>query len=244
MKERVYLATQLAAERAGTSALPGMPAPQRSWADFCDGISLFENAVRLRTFLWTIQKHCAPGSSLLEVGCGSGTAAVLLADMGYRVNACDFDRDLVARLSATYSDWIRRGPLHVEQTDMFELPWCDVFFDAAYHQGVLEHFADELIVAALKEQARVAKLVVFDVPNCRHVVRTFGNERLLSPRHWRTLISRAGLEVIAEQGRDFPRWMYALPHALFSHRGMDRWPFFGRLFAANTIFVCRSVRNQ
>jgi hypothetical protein len=63
---------------------------------------------------------------------------------------------------------------------MLALPWQKREFDLAYHQGVLEHFPDEQIVQALREQAHVAEWVIFDVPNHRCSDRPFGDERLLS----------------------------------------------------------------
>jgi len=213
-----------------------------SWPEFLDGVSLFDNAVRLRFFIWTLQRHVSPKARLLEVGCGRGTTAVLLADLGYQVTVCDLESALITRLQAKYSDWIRTGQLHLRQADMFELPWEDKAFDVIYHQGVLEHFGDRQIIAALAEQARLAPLVVFDVPNHRYGAQPFGNERLLSNRHWKKLIESAGLEVLDRRGRDFHHRLYCLPHALFSHRALDTLPWFVRRFAVSSIFVCRSIR--
>jgi len=210
-----------------------------TWPEFLKGASLFDNAVRLRFFLWTMRRHVSPRARLLEVGFGSGTTAVLLADLGYHVTACDIEPGLVSCVSGKYSDWIRTGRMCIEQADMFDMPWEDKSFDVVYHQGVFEHFPDEQIVAALREQERVARLIVFDVPNHRCGARPFGNERLLPVRHWRRLIEAAGLESVDERGRDFHHWLYCLPHALFSHFALDRIPWFVRHFAASSIFVCR-----
>ncbi|HXR32529.1 MAG TPA: class I SAM-dependent methyltransferase [Verrucomicrobiae bacterium] len=212
-----------------------------SWPEFLNNASLFDNAVRLRFFLWTLRRHAELRARLLEVGCGSGTTAVLLADLGYQVTACDIEPALVQRCAAKYSDWGREGRLNILQADMFKLPWPDKAFDLAYHQGVFEHFPDEQIIAGLREQGRVAFLVLFDVPNNRYGSRPFGDERLLSTRHWRKLIQAAGLEVVDERGRDFHRWLYWLPHGLFSHAVSDRLPWFARRFAVSSIFVCRSA---
>jgi SAM-dependent methyltransferase len=212
----------------------------RNWPRFLRGVTLFDDAVRLRFFLWTLQRHLPPRASLLEVGCGSGTTAVLLADLGYRVTACDIEPELISRLASRYSDWIREGRLLARQADMFQLPWGDKTFDLAYHQGVLEHFPDDRIGAALREQARVSRFVLFDVPNHRYKAQPYGDERLLSIRHWRELIHAAGLELVDERGRDFHHHLYWLPHALFSHRALDTMPWFVRRFAVSSIFVCRS----
>lgn len=216
---------------------------KNSWPGYLESVSLFSNAVRLRYLIWTIERYIPRGSRLLEVGFGSGTTAVLLADLGYSVTAVDIDEVLVEQLRYRYADWIRMGRLEVQQADMLALPWQERAFDLAYHQGVLEHFPDEQIVQALREQARVARWVIFDVPNHRHGDRPFGDERLLPPSHWRQLLKEADLEVVTELGRDFHRWLYFLPYAFFSRYGLEKWPWFGRRFAVSSIFVCRPFQE-
>lgn len=216
---------------------------KNSWPEYLGTETLFSNAIRLRHLLWTIQRYVPIGSRALEVGFGSGTTAVLLADLGYIVMAIDIDEVLVERLCDRYADWIRTGRLEVQRANMLALPWQQRVFDLAYHQGVLEHFPDEQIVQSLREQARVAQWVIFDVPNHRCSEQPFGDERLLPPRHWRRLIELAGLELVAEFGRDFHRWLYVLPYAFFSHYGVGKWPWFSRWFGANSIFVCRASQE-
>ncbi|GIV88351.1 MAG: hypothetical protein KatS3mg087_2128 [Patescibacteria group bacterium] len=216
---------------------------ERSWPEFLSTESLFMNAVRLRYLIWTIERYLPRGSRLLEVGFGSGATAVLLADLGYRVTALDIDQVLVNRVQSRYADWIRSGRLEILQADMLALPWQQQDFDLAYHQGVLEHFPDEQIVQALREQARVARWVIFDVPNHRMRVRHFGDERLLPPLHWRQLIKQSDLEIVTELGGDFHRWIYVLPFAFFSHFSVQRLTWFSRWLGTTSIFVCRSVKH-
>lgn len=217
----------------------GSGQPQQ-WSEFLRPVTLFDNAVRLRFLVWTLQRYVPRGARVLEVGCGSGTMAVLMSDLGFRVTASDIDPELIDRFESKYSRWFGADQLAVLKADMFDLPWTDKHFDLAYHQGVLEHFTDDRIVAALREQARVAQFVLFDVPNHRYHAQPFGDERLLPIGHWRRLIRAAGLEIIDERGRDFHHWLYILPHALFSHRALDTMPWFVRWFAVSSIFVCRS----
>lgn len=211
-----------------------------NWPGFLQEFSLFQGAVNLRAFIWTLRRHFPAGAGILEVGFGSGTTAVLLSDLGFTVTACDIDPELVLRMASKYRDWVIQRRLTVEQADMFQLPWPDESFDVAYHQGVLEHFPDDQIVAALREQARVARFVLFDVPNHRYPDRPFGDERLLPISRWRALIRAAGLTVVEERGREYPHWLYFLPHALFTRRALDAVPWFSRRFAVSSIFLCRS----
>lgn len=215
-----------------------MPA-RKSWPEYLKHENLFSNAIRLRYFIWTMQHYIPQGSRLLEVGFGSGATAALLADMGYRVTAVDINEELVENLNHRYSDWVSQGRLEVRRADMLALPWQHCEFDAAYHQGVLEHFSDKHIIQALQEQARVAKWVIFDVPNHRLRTKHFGDERLLSPNHWRRLIYQSGLEIVNHVGRDFSRWMYFLPFAFFSRESLAKFPWFGRYFGVNSIWICK-----
>jgi SAM-dependent methyltransferase len=213
----------------------------KSWSGFFEeqNETLFSNAIRLRNFIWTIEHYVPHGSRLLEVGFGSGMTAVLLADMGYQVTAVDLDQELVNRMSHRHADYVRRNKLNVMTGDMLSLPWQNQEFDLAYHQGVLEHFPDEQIVQALKEQARVTRIVIFDVPNHRYGAQVFGDERLLSPTRWRSLINQAGLTVIGERGRVFRKWLYFLPYAFFTRKFLEKYPGFGRWLAISSIFVCK-----
>ena len=215
----------------------------KTWPEYLRGESLFTNAIRLRYLIWIIQHYIPIGSRVLEVGFGSGATAVLLADLGYKVTAIDIDDLLVERLQNRYATWVWDGRLDIKKADMFALPWEGKAFALAYHEGVLEHFPDEQIVQALREQARVAQWVIFDVPNHRLGVQPFGDERLLSPGHWRQLIQESNLKLVAEYGRDFHRWLYLLPFGLFSRWVLLHWPWFGRSFATNSIFVCRSSQG-
>jgi SAM-dependent methyltransferase len=175
---------------------------------------------------------------LLEVGFGSGTTAVLLADLGYKVTAVDIDDVLVQRLRDRYTEWIRTGRLEVRQADMLALPWQERNFDLAYHQGVLEHFPTSKLCRRYGNRRTLRSGLSL---MCRITVVATGHLAMsgCSPSHWRRLINQAGLEVVDERERDFHRWLYVLPFAFFSHQALKKWPWFGRWFSVNSIFVCR-----
>jgi len=79
---------------------------KHSWPEYLQGETLFSNSIRLRYLIWAIERYIPRGSRLLEVGFGSGTTAVLLADLGYTVTAVDINETLVERLRERYADWI------------------------------------------------------------------------------------------------------------------------------------------
>ena len=213
--------------------------PVKTWDEFLRDDSLFDNAIRLRYFIWTINRRFKPGSNVLEVGCGSGTTSVMLADQGYNVTAVDVNKSLIDRIQERYRGGLS-GSLNVMHHDMFALPWESLSFDLTIHQGVLEHFDDQSIVRALQEQGRVSRWIIFDVPNQRKQTKPFGDERFLSFPHWQSLIHQAGLTIDAYYGRDFSRWTYIMPHGLFTRFGLERLSSFGRAFGQSYVFVCKS----
>jgi ubiquinone/menaquinone biosynthesis C-methylase UbiE len=58
---------------------------KNEWPEFLENETLFSNAICLRYLFWAIQHYVPTGSRLLEVCFGSGTTAMLLADLGYKV---------------------------------------------------------------------------------------------------------------------------------------------------------------
>jgi hypothetical protein len=208
------------------------------WPEFLSDATLFDSATRLEALVRLIVRYAPPEGKLLETGFGSGNVAVFLADMGYHVTAMDNDDELVRRAQDRYSYWIRHANLVFEGGNIFRLPWTKPGFDVVYHQGVLEHFSDDEIVAALREQARVASWIIFDVPNNRYGNQPFGDERLLPLSHWLGLIEAAGLKVSKLYGRTFPLWTRLLPCFLISRHRIGPSGFFSRWFSRVFIFVC------
>jgi exosortase/archaeosortase family protein len=134
--------------------------------------------------------------------------------------------------------------------DVRALPFEDGSFDAVYSMGTIEHFAESQ--AAVGEMARVLKpggRLVLGVPNrldpflrpllvaalFRMGLYGYGFEKSYSRRGLRTLLERAGLDVVAETGILFiPGWL-RMADLLFHVRGWKRLEritaFAVRLFA-------------
>jgi ubiquinone/menaquinone biosynthesis C-methylase UbiE len=98
----------------------------------------------------------APGSRVLEIGCGTCRDTTRLRARGATVYAGDLSREMLAvghqRLREADVDFSR---LHLFQGDVMRLPFADGFFDAAFHFGGLNLFPD--IGGALTEITRVVK---------------------------------------------------------------------------------------
>lgn len=139
------------------------------------------------------------GRRILEVGAGTGREGHDLARGGAQVCALDFSPEAL-RLSRQLSSEVR-----LVRGDALAAPFPDASFDLVYHQGLLEHFRDPLVL--LRENHRVVKpggLVLVDVPQKYHVYTLMkhglialgkwfaGWETQFSPGELRSLVERAG----------------------------------------------------
>jgi len=103
---------------------------------------------------------------VLEIGSGTGRDTAALARAGHRAVALDATLEALALTARAAPDLVGRG---IVGGDAFHLPFRDATFDAVFHQGVLEHFANP--AAFLAENFRVTApggLLVVDVPQRWH----------------------------------------------------------------------------
>nr|VFK59776.1 MAG: Methyltransferase domain-containing protein [Candidatus Kentron sp. TUN] len=176
----------------------------RKWHRFLKSFTLFRTALIQESYIETILKYIPIHTNILEVACGSGLTSVLLSDLGYNVVCTDRNTLLLDDPARKFAGFER---LSVEQLDMFRLgqSYPSGHFDLIFHQGVLEHFDDAEIVAALKQQAKVAGYVIFDVPNDIRSDKTglYGDERFLPVERWKELCIESGFDVLDVVGRRF-----------------------------------------
>jgi SAM-dependent methyltransferase len=166
------------------------PAASR-WSDFYrnngfDLARLVRVSSLYQPYLRAIDLH-APGPRGLEIGTGTGWAAVYLSHEGYEIVAIDRDPQIVTeaiRLNGKFG-----GTARFLTMDLFHLGFDSGCFDFAFHQGVMEHFPEAEIRSALQEQLRVADRVIFSVPGARYKTRDFGDERLWTKEKWLTILA-------------------------------------------------------
>src|SRR3954447_14444055 len=72
-----------------------------------------------------------PGDRALDVACGPGRSALVLADAGLRVTAVDTHEPFLDRLRGAVGD----RPITVERASMRELPYADGAFDLVWCEG-------------------------------------------------------------------------------------------------------------
>jgi len=104
-----------------------------------------------RPYLDALTSVVAPGSRVLDYGCGIGSDGLLLLDAGYRVEFADFDNPSTAYLRWRLEQRSIDAPVHDLDGDV------PGGFDAAYSFDVIEHVPDAF--AFLAELERRAALV-------------------------------------------------------------------------------------
>jgi len=166
----------------------------KSWAKYYEKFSLEKyvgNLFGQREFLVQITKDSP--QKILEVATGSGGMSIFLSQLGNEVTAVDISSEIIVGAKANNETYGGRANFRV--ADAFKLPFADSSFDIAFHQGFLEHFGNTDIYKLLDEQLRVAKKVIFSVPNNFYGRRDFGDERLLSQKQWEQVLS--GYEIVS-----------------------------------------------
>lgn len=100
---------------------------------------------------WALERaRLAPGSHVLDAGCGASIFPVYLSELGHHVTGVD--RHPPAGLAACHGvaiDYVR--------SDITALPFEDESFDAVFCISVIEHLGHDGVGVALQELRRVAK---------------------------------------------------------------------------------------
>lgn len=148
------------------------------------------------------------------MGSGTGSLAIALSYRCRDVVSVDVDTEIVHRCRAANRRLL--GRVRFVQGDGFHLEgFADGEFDVAFSQGLLEHFSDREILALLSEQLRVARLVVFSVPNNAYGRPDFGDERLITGEQWEQLLNSLGLHLLERRDyRPFTERLWREPKSM------------------------------
>ena len=143
------------------------------WKDIYARNNLYAEIYRARqaaALAWIDDLALAPGSRVLEIGCGAGFLSVALTQRGLRVHAIDSAEAMVdlARRHAEESGMI--GLLSVDVGDVYALAFEDDSFDLVIAIGLLSWLARPEL--AIRGMARVSR-------SGGYVLLTDGNQAAL-----------------------------------------------------------------
>ena len=136
--------------------------------------------------IWTekLAQISPKGSSLLEVGCGTGQTSLWLAKQGRRVTALDYTKSSV-ELVKEASHLLGLDQLRVVCCDAKkELPFKEKEFDFVFQAGLLEHFDSDEQVSLLRNWSRYGKYMISMIPNASSVAYRVGKEIMERNHTW------------------------------------------------------------
>ena len=128
------------------------------WKDIYAGGDVYAEIHRNRQAValdWIDSLALAPGSQVLEVGCGAGFMAVALARRGLRVHAVDSTEAMVELARQHAAESATAGLLSVNVGDVYALAFDEGSFDLVFALGVIPWL--ERPELAIQEMARVTK---------------------------------------------------------------------------------------
>ncbi|GEM_PF-4095397 len=187
--------------------------------------------------LWRSLRPFIPvGSTMLEIGCGSGRLIALAArDCDVRGIGSDVTAEAM-RYARGMARAVGSRP-HFVQADALTLPFADGRFDCVLSEGVVNHFGPA-IDAVAREHARVCRRggrVIITTPNLLHLLHTYHKirmgkrffaypDRSFSRPGLGRLARRAGLLPIAHTGfAPAAPFEWFLPWHPTALRPLDTW---------------------
>src|SRR5712691_6605241 len=104
---------------------------------------------------WIDSLALAPGSKVLEIGCGAGFMAVALAERGFHVHAIDSTEAMVELARQHAAESGKAALISLDVGDVYALAFEDGFFDLVIAIGVIPWL--ERVEWAIQEMARVSR---------------------------------------------------------------------------------------
>jgi SAM-dependent methyltransferase len=125
----------------------------------------------------------------LEIGSGTGLQSTFLSFFGVEVVSIDLD-PLVSKMALRISKYYKAKKISFVAADARFLPFKPKSFGLSFSQGLLEHLSNKTIFDIVSETKKaVAGKMLFSVPSRNFPEQDFGDERLMYPSEWKTILS-------------------------------------------------------
>ena len=125
----------------------------------------------------------------LEIGSGTGLQSCFVSYFGIEVISIDRDAR-VAKMASNVSRYYNSKDVSFVVADARYLPFREKTFGLSFSQGLLEHLDNKTIVEIVSEaEYAVNGKILFSVPSVNFPEQDFGNERLLYPWQWKSILA-------------------------------------------------------
>jgi ubiquinone/menaquinone biosynthesis C-methylase UbiE len=174
-----------------------------------------------------VSRHCAPGSRVLDLGCGTGPVLVELMRRGFECTGMDYSPDMLdfarQRIREAGFDDSR-----IQQGDCRKTPFADASFDAVVCLGVISYVENyEVVLAEMRRILKPGGLLVVSFRNKFNPV--ISDPVALGKVVVKWLMGRRDPEIYAIgqflDHRVFLRKIQPLDFQLLEFRGMGFGPF-------------------
>lgn len=164
-----------------------------------------DDKIKNKKILINLIKKYSKKNKLIESGSGTGVLSTYMASLGYDVTGIDIDEDILKLSKKITKNYNSKNKPNFQKKSIFELDYRKNAFDVSFSNGVLEHFTDEQIIDTLKQQMKIAKVVIFGIPTkyFNQEEAMYGDERYMSYKFWRNLINNAGGMILEEKSMHY-----------------------------------------
>ncbi len=164
-----------------------------------------DDKIKNKKVLINLIKKYSCGKKLIESGSGTGVLSTYMSSIGYNVTGIDIDDDILKLSRKIAENYNSTNKPTFQKKSIFELDYKKEAFDISFSNGVLEHFTNEQIVETLKQQMKIAKIVIFGIPTkyFNQDEAMYGDERYMSYKFWRNLIKEADGVILEEKSMHY-----------------------------------------
>lgn len=164
-----------------------------------------DDKIKNKKILINLIKKYAKGNKLIESGSGTGVLSTYMASLKYDVTGIDIDKDILSLSKKIAKNYNSKNKPTFKNKSIFKLDYKENYFDVSFSNGVLEHFNDEQIIDTLKQQMKIAKIVIFGIPTkyFNQEEAMYGDERYKNNKFWRNLISISGGTILEEKSMHY-----------------------------------------